>query len=202
MQSDHRQCGALTAFAVALPLGTVAAPLRLAVLTLGAIGPLVLGPSRADAQQGCSAGAISEVEIRTLDPYDEESSSEDARLGWALRALNWLHVETRERVVRWELLFSVGSCLDPLRLSETERELRSLPFLKSASVTSERLADGTHRVEVVTRDRWAIAVSVGVDLEQGLTLTGLQGGRTATSSARDSVSRSSGVPSASVCATV
>lgn len=126
MQSDHRQCGALTAFAVALPLGTVAAPLRLAVLTLGAIGPLVLGPSRADAQQGCSAGAISEVEIRTLDPYDEESSSEDARLGWALRALNWLHVETRERVVRWELLFSVGSCLDPLRLSETERELRSL----------------------------------------------------------------------------
>ena len=128
------------------------------------------------AQEACPWGRIAQIEIRSLDPYDEDATAPEATFDWAFRALNWLHLETRERVIRWELLFSEGECYDPLRLSESERNLRSLRFIQSASITSESLEDGSRRIEVVTRDNWAISASVGVDLEGGVNLTGVQAG--------------------------
>lgn len=149
-------------------------PLRKAACLTG-VGLLLFGvEGSAQAPEACPQGRISQIEIRSRDPYDEEATSEEAAFDWAFRALNWLHLETREQVIRWELLFSEGSCYDPLRLSETERRLRGLPFLQSASVTPERRGDGTHRVLVETRDSWAISASLGIDLEDGVDLTGLQ----------------------------
>ncbi|MDX1647162.1 MAG: BamA/TamA family outer membrane protein [Longimicrobiales bacterium] len=149
-------------------------PLRTGRRCAALVFALLIPAAPGQGQEPCSRGRISEIEIRTADPYDEEATADEATFDWAFRALNWLHLETREQVIRWELLFQEGSCLDPLRLSETERSLRGLSFLQSASVTSERLPDGSHRVEVETRDSWALAASVGVELEDGLELTGIQ----------------------------
>ena len=122
----------------------------------------------------CSEGRISQVVVRSLDPYDEDSTSADATFGWAFRTLNWLHVETRRGVLRWELLFEEGMCFDALRLTESERNLRSLPYVQSASVVDIPLEDGSHRVEVETRDRWALSASLGLDFEEGIDVSGVQ----------------------------
>lgn len=169
MASTRRTPLAVTALARAAIMSTGLA------LSLGAGSAEAQLPPRAGVgAEGCPDGVISQVVVRSLDPYDESSASPDATFGWAFQALNWLHFETRVPVIRWELLFEEGDCLDTLRLSESERTLRSLRYLQSASITSTPLDDGSHRVDVETRDSWAISASLGVDFEGGVTVSGVQ----------------------------
>jgi hypothetical protein len=143
---------------------------RTIALALG----LGLVASPAAAQSSCSAGRISEITYERLKPFGEEATSEEARLGWLFRGMNSIHVRTLPTVVRWELLFKEGDCLDdPLVLEESERALRSLPFLVEARLTSERLADGSHRVHVRTIDAWALSLGISFTVDDGFSFTGL-----------------------------
>src|SRR5262249_15469549 len=65
---------------------------------------------------------------------------------------NVLHVQTREPLLRSFLLFHEGEPFDEARLRETERNLRALDFLRSASVTASEPHDGVVDVSVVTED--------------------------------------------------
>ena len=58
------------------------------------------------------------------------------------RLADRLHIETRRRVIENFLLFHAGDVYQPERLAETERNLRALGFLKSASVTASPPHDG------------------------------------------------------------
>ncbi len=46
--------------------------------------------------------------------------------------LNKTHVNTNERIIRKNLLFSAGDTISPLTLSDNERILRDLPFINDA----------------------------------------------------------------------
>jgi len=65
---------------------------------------------------------------------------------------NLLHVQTRQSVLRNFLLFHEGEPFDEARLRETERNLRALDFLRSASVTAGEPHEGVVDVSVVTED--------------------------------------------------
>jgi outer membrane protein assembly factor BamA len=92
----------------------------------------------------------------TIEPLDVYSSTEKQR-GSFYRLADRLHIETRRSVIEQFLLFHPGDPYQPERLQETERNLRALGFLKSASVTASAPHDGLVDVRVVTQDGWSIA---------------------------------------------
>jgi hypothetical protein len=92
----------------------------------------------------------------TIEPLDVYSDAE-ARRGAVYRLADRLHIETRRPVIEQFLLFHEGDPYRPERLRESERNLRALGFLKSASVTESAPHDGVVDVTVTTQDSWSIA---------------------------------------------
>ena len=135
---------------------------------------LAAAPSAVAAQatQACEMGTISEITFDRQKPFNAEATAEDASLGWLFRAMNSVHVTTKEGTVRWEILFEEGDCFDPVLLEESERSLRTLPYMSEAQVRSDQLADGSHHVSVTTLDGWAITLALVLEVESGLQITG------------------------------
>jgi Outer membrane protein/protective antigen OMA87 len=96
---------------------------------------------------------IGAIRIQPLDVY----SSEEASHGKFYRLADRLHAETRGSVIEQFLLFHTGDVYRPEVLAETERNLRALHFLKSASVMASTPHDGVVDVTVTTQDSWSIA---------------------------------------------
>ena len=96
---------------------------------------------------------IGTVTVRALDVY----SSDEADKGWLYRIADRLHIETRRAVIEKFLLFHAGDEYRPETLAQTERNLRALRFLKSASVVASAPHDGVVDVVVTTQDAWSIA---------------------------------------------
>ena len=92
----------------------------------------------------------------TVDALDVYADAEAAK-GGVYRAANALHPETRDSVIRKFLLFREGDEYKPERLAESERNLRALHYLKSATVTALEPHDGVVDVVVITQDAWSIA---------------------------------------------
>jgi hypothetical protein len=122
----------------------------------------------------CPQGRISYVFIDNQSIFDTADPDLDRRFRWAYTAANALHVQTREWVIRRELLFSPGSCFDPYLLEETERLLRSYPYLARVDVFPVQLPDGTHHVIVSTRDEWSTRLDVRFDTRDGFRLEGVR----------------------------
>ena len=96
---------------------------------------------------------VGKVTIRNLDVY----TAGEASRGRFYRAADRLHIETKQSVIEQFLLFHEGDEYRPERLEETERNLRALRFLKSATVTASAPHDGVVDVMVTTQDAWSIS---------------------------------------------
>jgi hypothetical protein len=98
---------------------------------------------------------VDAIEIVIEDVFEDSGLTPDH---WPYRLANQLHVETKESVIRRELLFREGEPLDREALAQTERNLRALPFLRQARIeTHPAGTDGTGdvRVRVVVGDSWS-----------------------------------------------
>ncbi len=115
--------------------------------TLGAF--FICSTAWAQSGSGLRIGKI------TIEPIDVFSSGE-AQRGALYRLADRLHIQTRRAVIAKFLLFREGDPYVPERLQETERNLRGLSFMKSASVTASAPHDGVVDVLVVTQDAWSI----------------------------------------------
>jgi len=107
----------------------------------------------------------------TIIPLDVYSSAEEQR-GAIYRLADRLHIDTRQSVIARFLLFHEGDVYVPARLKETERNLRALSFLKSASVTASPAHDGKVDLTVVTQDAWSIAPETQAGSSGGTTTYG------------------------------
>jgi len=125
----------------------------------------------------CEEGRIAHVFIDNHSIFDPSDPELDPRFAWAYRTANSLHARTEPEVIRRELLFEVGDCLDPFLLAESERLVRDLGFLTSVDVFSVRQPDGTQHVIVNTRDEWSTKVDIRADFDEGGVL--LRGARLA-----------------------
>ncbi len=96
---------------------------------------------------------IGTITIHPLDVY----SADEAGHGQLYQVADRLHIETRKSVIEKFLLFREGGLYRPERLAETERNLRAMQFLKSASVVASSPHDGVVDVVVTTQDSWSIA---------------------------------------------
>src|SRR5207253_3082705 len=111
---------------------------------------------------------VGKVTVESLDVYSDHEASR----GFLYRAADRLHFETRPSVIEKFLLFREGDEYRPERLAETERNLRALHFLKSASVVASEPHDGVVDITVTTQDAWSIAPETQAGSKGGETTYG------------------------------
>ena len=78
------------------------------------------------------------------------------------RLANRWHADTREGVIRAQLLFREGETVNASAIAESERLLRARPYLYDARIVANRRCGSALDVVVVTRDVWALLPSMGV----------------------------------------
>jgi hypothetical protein len=92
--------------------------------------------------------------IRSIDVQVREIF-DDSNLEWPYLLVNSLKSSTRESIIRRELLFEVGDELDEFIIQESERNLRSLPYVRQ--VTIFVALDGDYAdVTVGLQDTWTL----------------------------------------------
>ncbi|HEY3271108.1 MAG TPA: hypothetical protein VGJ89_07855 [Geothrix sp.] len=101
---------------------------------------------------------IASIDLRIGDVFDPARPHEDHWLG---RAANFLHIETRDQVVRRELLFHPGETVNARLIHETERNLRTFRFLKNAWIEPQLDEAGAVHAVVHTTDAWTLKGSAG-----------------------------------------
>jgi hypothetical protein len=122
------------------------------------LGLLALGalfPQPVSAASSSGVPIVDSIEIRIEDVFEDGGLTPDY---WVYQLGNQLHVETKEVVIRRELLFREGEPLDLEALAQTERNLRALPFLRKARVEAYPIEPGGMglvRVRVVVSDSWS-----------------------------------------------
>jgi predicted dienelactone hydrolase len=120
--------------------------------------------------KGPPALRVGSISIRTAPLFDLAEASR----GGVYRAANVLAVPTPETLVRKFLLFHEGDEFEPARLAETERNLRALAFLKSASVTAGEPHDGRVDITVSTQDAFTTEINPDFSNEGGRSVYDLE----------------------------
>jgi hypothetical protein len=100
---------------------------------------------------------ISGFTVRIGDVFDPSRPDESH---WLARAANLVHLETRRSVVERELLFAPGEAVDARKMRETERNLRSLNFVRDASVRPQSFEGGAVWALVEVWDTWSLQGSL------------------------------------------
>ncbi|MBI5208602.1 MAG: BamA/TamA family outer membrane protein [Elusimicrobia bacterium] len=104
----------------------------------------------------------------TLVVHDVFDNSLPAESNWLFRRANEFHVNTKESVIRRELLFREGEVYHPALLSETERNLRKLPLFRKASISASPPKDGKVDVTIETWDNWTFEPNASYKRAGGL----------------------------------
>lgn len=91
---------------------------------------------------------------------------DDPDLGTLYRTANQLKIETREYVVRRELMFKEGDRYDDFVTRESERRLRSFRFLRNVAIVGK--ADGDYvDLEVAVQDTWTLVPQASFSSSSG-----------------------------------
>jgi len=101
---------------------------------------------------------IASIDLRIGDVFDPSLPKENHWLG---RAANFLHIDTREQVIRREILFHPGEAVNARLIHETERNLRTFRFLKNAWIEPQVDETGAVHAVVHTTDAWTLKGSAG-----------------------------------------
>lgn len=100
---------------------------------------------------------IRRIDIAQLPVFNTETAVPGGLLGIG----DVLHVDTRKRIIRKYLLMKEGTPLDPYILADTERILRSTPFIQDATIVVIPVEESADSVDllVVTQDMWSIGLA-------------------------------------------
>ena len=130
-------------------------------LTNGDLSRSLAGVAHVETKS--AALRVGKVVVKTIPVF----STEEAQRGGFYRAADVLAIQTPESLVRKFLLFHEGEPFDESRLRESERNLRALDFLMSASITTSPPHDGVVDVVVETHDSWTTTPNVDFSNEGG-----------------------------------
>jgi hypothetical protein len=125
-------------------------------------------PSAAELE---AAGAvIGEVRLVVGDIFDPSIPSEDK---WIYRTANKLHINTRDSVIRHQLLFEPGEPYVQRKIEETERILRANDYLYDAWIRPVAYDGRTVDLEVRTRDTWTLNPGINFSRQGGANTTSI-----------------------------
>lgn len=105
-----------------------------------------------------SGKKIRNIDIIKLDVFGTKiDNPADSNPSKSNKLLNDTHVNTSDRIIRKNLLFSVGDSLSPLILSDNERILRELPFIDDARIMVVPVSSDEVNIVVITKDVYSLA---------------------------------------------
>lgn len=133
---------------------------------LPAILLLATAPLRAaEPSTGAVAGVpIGDIRIERLNVFDPAVPGEN---WWPFMTANRIHIPTRESVIRRELLFAPGDPWDPLRIIQSERNLRANGSFRRADIVPVTRPDGKVDAVVRAQDSWTTNPRVAAGTEGG-----------------------------------
>ena len=99
---------------------------------------------------------IRKIDIVRKNVFDDRVEKGDLFIyGWA----NALHVVTKERVIRRELLFAAGDSLDAERILESQRNIRLTELIEDVEVAAMPVGADSVDLQIVSSDLWTMKVS-------------------------------------------
>lgn len=127
--------------------------------------------SRIDSKlfDGLEGKYIRAIQFNTLSVFDENDPNEN---NWLYLSLNKLHINTRPKVVRAQLLFAEGERLNIKNIQESERILRRRPYLTNAYIVPVTVCAEQVDIMVVTQDAWALEPQLSLSKESEGTKSG------------------------------
>ncbi len=129
------------------------------------LGVLLLGiEQRAAAEQSprstTKLPVIRDIRVEIRDIFDGPD------LGGFYRTVNALKISTKETVVRQELLLAPGDVYNEFLVSESERNLRALPFIRQASIIPVQEGEWVDLI-VSVQDTWTLIPELGLSTGGG-----------------------------------
>jgi outer membrane protein assembly factor BamA len=137
----------------------------------GAIATAAVQPIPSPAELEARGAVIGEIHVVVGDVFDTGVEGED---GWLYRTANKLHIETRDSVVRDQLLFKPGEPYRARLVAETERLLRANDYLYDATISAVAYDGHTVDLEVRTRDVWTLNPGLNFSRKGGRNTFGAQ----------------------------
>lgn len=114
-----------------------------------------------------AAGAIiGEVTLQINDVFDTTSSKENKSI---FRLANRLHINTRDSVVKSQLLFRSGEPLNENLIEESARLLRRNSFFYDAAIRVVRYQNSVADIVVSVRDNWTLLPELSLSRSGGET---------------------------------
>lgn len=111
-----------------------------------------------------SGKTIRHIEIIRMDVFGTNINNPAAVSNKTFNnLLNNTHVNTNERIIRKNMLFSAGDTVSPLTLSDNERIIRELPFIDDARIIVVPVSVDEADIIVLTKDVY----SLGADYDYG-----------------------------------
>jgi hypothetical protein len=104
---------------------------------------------------------IREINIQTLDVTGAKIGSEKFRAQQVLdSAFDAVHIKTKNRVIKNNLLFDVGDTINAYLLADNEKNLRDLSFIQDARIYIDTVTATNDSVDVyvVTKDLWTMGI--------------------------------------------
>ena len=95
---------------------------------------------------------IGHIQVEVVDVYESGEA-------WYAAGMNWLHIETRERVVRDLILIEPGDAVAARVVYDSARRMRDLGIFRQVTIVPLRCHDGVVDVLVRAKDAWTLLVS-------------------------------------------
>ena len=112
---------------------------------------------------------IRTIRIESEPVFDPNNPSEN---NFLYRALDKLHLNTRPRVIKAQLLFAEGQPLESEKILESARILRGRGYLANAYIVPEQVCGDSIDLRVVTRDAWSTEPDTSLSHDGGETKSG------------------------------
>ncbi len=100
---------------------------------------------------------IRKIRLKRLNVFDKELEHEN---NFIYKTANRLHIVTRERVIRRELLVREGEPFDSMALYESAKNIRALPFIGEVYMDIKNASGDSVDVDVTTEDLWTTVVGI------------------------------------------
>ncbi len=125
----------------------------LAALLLAGAGARAQEPQEQAPQVSTAVAGkqVAEIRVERVNVFDPKVPGED---WWPFRVANNIHYPTRENVIRRELLFAPGEVWDPLKVIQSERNLRANGSFRRADILPVERPDGRVDAVVLAQDSW------------------------------------------------
>lgn len=112
---------------------------------------------------GAEGKIIRNIKIHTSDPFGysiDDPNSEPER--FLEKAGNMIHIKTKNFVIKSYLLFDKGSEFDSVKITESERLIRSQRFIRKVRIDYEIVGENNDSIDIVvnTLDSWTLFPSI------------------------------------------